>query len=130
MKSWKHLCWVAVGVMVCALAIANHAGTVSPSIQFAPDDVQTPDWGARIMTPRDAEVERAHIRAHLARVETAMRTADVAGYSAARGAARAQLLDALHEYRHRGVFPHNHGVAGRVRRCSSMNMGPIAPSAT
>lgn len=64
-----------------------------------------PDPGA----PGDVE----RIRAHLARVEQALREADVSALEAGPRAARAHLLDVLHAYRERGLFPHNHVVARR-----------------
>ncbi|MBX7101458.1 MAG: hypothetical protein K1X89_27330 [Myxococcaceae bacterium] len=59
-----------------------------------------PDQGA----PGDVE----RIRAHLERVERALRSADVSAFDAQARVERAHLLDVLHAYRERGQFPHNH----------------------
>ncbi|HET6681875.1 MAG TPA: hypothetical protein VFG84_11780 [Gemmatimonadaceae bacterium] len=55
--------------------------------------------------------EVARVRAHLARVETELRSADVSRLSPAQRTARSHHIDVLHDYREAGVFPHNHTAA-------------------
>jgi hypothetical protein len=54
-----------------------------------------------------AASERARLRAHFYSVEQELRARDVPGLTAAQRAARAQLLDNLHRYAGRGIFPRN-----------------------
>ncbi len=64
---------------------------------------------------RAAELaEVARIRAHLERVERDLRARDVTELTPAQRAARARHLDALREYRQRGIFPHNHDFEDRT----------------
>ena len=64
-------------------------------------------------TARPAEAERARVAAHLERVESLLRAADVSHLSHAQRAARARQLDVLGAYRRAGEFPHNHVLRGR-----------------
>lgn len=59
---------------------------------------------------RAAEVAR--IRTHLMRVEEELLSADVRHLSLAQRENRAHNIEVLRAYRNRGVFPHNHQVAG------------------
>jgi hypothetical protein len=105
--TWR---WWVSGAMGAALLGLNLTGKTEAPLRFQPDSVQQPEWGARLMTERDREVERARIAAHLARVEAELRATDVTALPVARRAARARNLDLLRAYRERGIFPHNHVV--------------------
>src|SRR2546426_917051 len=54
-----------------------------------------------------AVAERTRLRAHFDSVERELRARDVPGLTAAQRAARARVLDVLHAYQVRGVFPRN-----------------------
>jgi hypothetical protein len=60
-----------------------------------------------------ASPEVVRVRAHLARVEAQLMSADVSALTAAQRAARARHIAVLRQYRDAGVFPHNHIVAER-----------------
>src|SRR5262245_54721542 len=108
--SWNW--WVSGGMSAALLGLILTGKTEAP-LRFQPDSVQQPEWGARIVTERDREVERVRIVEHLARVEGQLRAADVTALPVARQAARARNLDLLREYRQRGIFPHNHVALDR-----------------
>jgi hypothetical protein len=57
--------------------------------------------------PAFAVAERTRLRAHFDSVERELRARDVPGLTPARRAARARVLDLLHAYQQRGVFPRN-----------------------
>ncbi len=68
-----------------------------------------------------AAAERIRLRAHFDSVERELRARDVSGLTPAQRAARAGVLNILHTYQVRGVFPRNSGsprgdcaVAGAV----------------
>lgn len=64
--------------------------------------------------PLDAEeADRIRIREHLGAVEAELRAVDVSHLDDAQRAARAEMLDALHDYHVAGVFPRNRHVPGR-----------------
>jgi hypothetical protein len=54
-----------------------------------------------------AASEQARLRAHFDSAERGLRARDVAGLTAAQQAARARLMDNLHHYWVRGIFPRN-----------------------
>ena len=54
-----------------------------------------------------ADTERIRLRAHFDSVERELRARDVPGLTRAQRAARARLLDILHRYQVRSVFPRN-----------------------
>jgi hypothetical protein len=64
-----------------------------------------------VVTLRDgdtpAQIERTRIQRHLANVESTLRGRSAANLDQAQRAARAQALDALHEYWQAGRFPRN-----------------------
>ena len=103
--SWK---WWLSGALGAALLGLILTGKTEAPLRFQPDSVQQPEWGARIVSERDQEVEHARIAAHLERVEAELRAADVTPLPLVRRLARARNLDQLRAYRERGVFPHNH----------------------
>ncbi len=70
---------------------------------------QTPQKSAS----HSAAAEVARIRAHLERVETDLRSADISRLSPAQRAARAKHIEVLRGYREAGVFPHNHVFESR-----------------
>ncbi len=57
--------------------------------------------------------ERALLQRHLSHVETTLRAETPAGLDVAQTQAREELLDALHEYWTRGVFPRNRDFGDR-----------------
>ena len=59
------------------------------------------------VSPSFAVAERTRLRAHFDSVERELRARDVPGLTAAQRAARARVLDVLHAYQVRGVFPRN-----------------------
>ncbi len=61
-----------------------------------------------------AAAERARLRAHFFSVEQELRAQDLAGLTVSQRAARAQLLDNLHRYALRGIFPRNTDFPGRT----------------
>lgn len=68
--------------------------------------------------PPDASTnEDLRIRTHLEYVETHLRSRDCSDMPAELRARRAQLLDLLHEYRKRGVFPRNRRYIDRRVPC-------------
>lgn len=80
----------------------------------------TPRTGAFGHRPAAAEpgnvapaTEVARIQARLKQVERRLRSRDVSHLNAAQRTARAAALDALRDYRERGIFPHNHDFPGR-----------------
>jgi len=69
-------------------------------------------WPAR--APQTfAAYEQARLRAHFDSAERGLRARDVAGLTAAHQAARARLMDNLHHYWVRGIFPRNTDFPGR-----------------
>src|SRR2546426_1350139 len=54
-----------------------------------------------------AAAERVRLRAHFDSVERELRARDVSGLTPAQRAARARVLNILHTYQVRGVFPRN-----------------------
>ena len=85
-------------------APAEPAGVILVSEAPSADDASDDDLAA-------AEVAR--IREHLMRVERELLAANVAHLTVGQRASRALHIAALREYRERGIFPHNHQVAGR-----------------
>lgn len=74
-------------------------------------------WSAIVLRPTFQELtferaEAARIRAHLARVESALRGRDDSRWNAEQRQARARNLDRLRAYWTAGVFPHNHDFRG------------------
>src|SRR5438132_5768312 len=59
------------------------------------------------VSPSFAVAERTRLRAHFDSVERELRARDVPGLTAAQRAARARVLNILHTYQVRGVFPRN-----------------------
>src|SRR5437016_8377184 len=59
------------------------------------------------VSPSFAVAERTRLRAHFDSVERELRARDVPGLTAAQRAARARVLNILHNYQARGVFPRN-----------------------
>lgn len=57
--------------------------------------------------------DRARIAAHLQRVETRLRGADVSNLTPAQQERRAQALDRLRDYRQNQIFPHNHDFSNQ-----------------
>jgi hypothetical protein len=78
-------------LVLAALAIAALAATV---------------WHAR-PTFSFATAERVRLQAHFDSVERELRARDMPGLTPAQRAARAHLMDILHSYQVRGVFPRN-----------------------
>ncbi len=66
--------------------------------------------------PNASDSESLRITTHLAWVEAELRGADTDHLNDAQTEERARLLDALSDYRERGVFPINNEVAGRRPR--------------
>jgi hypothetical protein len=60
-----------------------------------------------------AELERARIQRHLARVEQELRARDVSDLTPTQRRARQEQIRRLHDYRVAGRFPHNHQFPGR-----------------
>jgi hypothetical protein len=69
-------------------------------------------WQARAPETFAAS-EQARLRAHFDSAERGLRARDVAGLTAAQQAARARLMDNLHHYWVRGIFPRNTDFPGR-----------------
>jgi hypothetical protein len=74
-------------------------------------------WSAVVLCPafqtlRFDRAETARVRAHLARVESALRGRDASRWTAEQRRARLRNLDQLHAYWTAGVFPHNHDFYG------------------
>jgi len=69
-------------------------------------------WQARAPETFAAS-EQARLRAHFDSAERGLRARDVAGLTPAQQAARARLMDNLHHYWVRGIFPRNTDFPGR-----------------
>jgi len=69
-------------------------------------------WQARAPETFAAS-EQARLRTHFDSAERGLRARDVAGLTAAQQAARARLMDNLHHYWVRGIFPRNTDFPGR-----------------
>src|SRR5262245_7025748 len=67
-------------------------------------------------TPEPALVRRPDLQAHYERVERELRAA-LPPADPQRAAARAAVIDLLHDYRTRGVFGHNVGFPGLREPC-------------
>lgn len=92
---------VQSGSTLAALLVALLA--VSGSRRSPPEYAAPTDVSAAF-----ERAEVARVRAHLARVETELRSADISRLSPAQRAAREHYIKVLHHYREAGVFPHNH----------------------
>ena len=67
--------------------------------------------------PDEATNETERIQTHLSYVEQLLRTADAANLSSNQQANRAAILDWLHQYWNRGIFPANRDYPGERRPC-------------
>lgn len=79
-----------------------------------PSDPQAPSVPAGEAPSEFRTREAARIGAHLERVEQQLRARDVTRLAPAQREARLRNLEVLHDYRVRGVFPHNHEHPGEV----------------
>lgn len=92
--------------LLLAVALAFAAAASTPRT-----DVSSPRAAAHGNAVPATEVAR--IRARLKHAERELRGRDVSHLTPAQQTARAVALDALREYRGRGIFPHNHEFPGR-----------------
>ncbi|HTF04437.1 MAG TPA: hypothetical protein VK826_10440, partial [Bacteroidia bacterium] len=75
--------------------------------------------------PNDQTNDQVRIAAHLQYAEYLLRTADVSAMPVAQREKRGHLLDLLHDYWTRGVFPRNDDYTGERRPCFIDHNGTI-----
>lgn len=90
-------------------SFAGIATLVLPAIAFTAVFAGS---GGPAAAPPDPEVAR--IQRHLATVERELRSRDVSDLAPAQRAARARIIESLHAYRLRGVFPNNSDFRDRA----------------
>lgn len=112
----------AATVLFCLLTTILCAGKCTPINPIIGDQSYIMKYG---VMPSEATDDHERIAAHLEYAEFVLRSKDVTGLAASQIEKRTHLLDLLHEYWIRGIFPRNEDHINTRKPCFIDHQGTI-----